>query len=70
MKKNNTLWRRIVFTVFTASLIIGNLVLIMPTASAAAATSVITTATFQGAQAGPAALDVNLLVNFTESVST
>ncbi len=42
MKKNNTLWRRIVFTVFTASLIIGNLVLIMPTASAVGADNTFT----------------------------
>ena len=66
--RKRTLWHSILTVVFTASLLLGNLVLFMPTASAVAATSVITSVTFQGAQAGPVALDQHALVNFTEPV--
>ena len=41
-QRKNTLWHKIIFTVFTASLIIGNLVLVMPTALAVGVDNVFT----------------------------
>lgn len=65
-RRFKTFSRKLISWLTGVTMIAGMMVITMPVASAAAATSVVVTAKF--GSAGPAALDNNILVTFTEPV--